>query len=158
MTRTQLVDPADPFAADLPDILQFMQLLWAVVHGIEKTSKRMSTDLGVTGPQRLVLRLIGRHPTATAGEIAEMLELHASTLTGILARLEAGALLRRNADPRDRRRARFTLTSAGKQIDRIRRGTVEAAVVRVLARTAPAELAACIGVLRTLAVELELDR
>ena len=40
-------------AASLPDVLQFMQVLWAVVHGLEKTSKRMAGELGVTGPQRL---------------------------------------------------------------------------------------------------------
>ena len=31
----------------LPDVLQFMQLLWAVVHGVERTSKRMTGEIGV---------------------------------------------------------------------------------------------------------------
>ena len=40
----------DAIAAEtLPDVLQFMRLLWAVVHGLERTSKRMSGAMGVTG-------------------------------------------------------------------------------------------------------------
>ena len=46
----------------LPDVLAFMQLLWGVVHGLEKVSKRMSAEIGVTGPQRLALRVIGLFP------------------------------------------------------------------------------------------------
>jgi MarR family transcriptional regulator, organic hydroperoxide resistance regulator len=43
----------------LPNVLQFMQLLWAVDHGLQRASKGMLRRLGVTGPQRLALRLIG---------------------------------------------------------------------------------------------------
>ena len=32
----------------LPDVLQFMQLLWAVVHGLDQTSKRMRSRIGVS--------------------------------------------------------------------------------------------------------------
>src|SRR5688572_15630298 len=45
----------------LGEVLSFMQLLWAVTHGLESTSKRMLAAVGVTGPQRLVLRLIGQY-------------------------------------------------------------------------------------------------
>lgn len=59
--------------APLPDVLQFMRLLWAVVHGVEKTSKRVSAELGVTGPQRLVLRVVGLSPGLSAGDVAAIL-------------------------------------------------------------------------------------
>ena len=52
--------PSSPSpTTSLPDVLAFMQGLWAVVHRMERLSKQMSTSGGVTGPQRLVLRLIG---------------------------------------------------------------------------------------------------
>ena len=35
---------------NMPDVLQFMQLLWAFVHGLERTSKWMTGEIGVTGP------------------------------------------------------------------------------------------------------------
>jgi hypothetical protein len=65
----------------LPDVLQFMQLLWAVVHGLERISKRMAGDIGVTGPQRLVLRVVGLFPGMSAGDLATVLHVHPSTLT-----------------------------------------------------------------------------
>ena len=73
-TRTRLADET------LPDVLQFMQLLWAVVHGLDKASKRMSAEIGVTGPQRLVLRVVGLFPGLSAGDLAAILHVHPSTL------------------------------------------------------------------------------
>jgi DNA-binding MarR family transcriptional regulator len=111
-----------------------MQRLWDLVHALDVCSKRMAKTLGVTGPQRLVIRVLGRSPAMTASEIAETLGIHPSTLTGILRRLEDHGMLERKVDDADRRRARFRLTARGKQIDRERKGTVEAAVRRALGR------------------------
>ncbi|MEO8699570.1 MAG: MarR family transcriptional regulator [Kofleriaceae bacterium] len=111
-----------------------MQQLWKLVHALEVRSKRMAKDLGVTGPQRLVVRVVGQTALISARDIAATLDLHPSTLTGVLARLEAQGLLRREADPDDRRRALFRLTAAGRAVDRERKGTVEAAVRRALGR------------------------
>lgn len=134
-----------------------MQGLWALVHAIDVRSKRMYREIGVTGPQRLVLRIVGRRPGSTAGEIAALLEIHASTLTGILARLEAGGLIRRKVGEDDRRRAHFVLTPAGRQIDGRRRGTVESAVKRVLDAASPTAAANCAEVLQLLVAELQRD-
>ena len=130
-TPMHTTDAGDSVAS-LPDVLQFMQLLWAVVHGLEKTSKRMAGDLGVTGPQRLALRVIGLFPGVSAGDLAATLHVHPSTLTGVLQRLSAQRWLRRVDDPRDRRRAILRLTARGARINAARRGTVESAVADVL--------------------------
>ena len=82
-------------------MLQFMQVLWAVVHGLESTSKPMTKRIGVTGPQRLVLRVIGLSPGLSAGDVATILHLHPSTLTGVLQRLIGQRLVRRLHDPKD---------------------------------------------------------
>lgn len=151
------VDPSPP---DKPrwrpdsETLRFMQSMWALVHALDVRSKRMARTIGVTGPQRLVMRVVGRHPGATAGEIAAMLDLHASTLTGILARLERRRMIARTVDRRDRRRSRFELTAAGQVVDAERRGTVEAAVRRALARVSPADARGCVETMRVLATEL----
>src|SRR5512142_544226 len=112
------------------ETLQFMQKVWELMHALDVRSKRMVQTIGVTGPQRLVLRIVGQKPGQTASEISSMLGKHPSTLTGVLARLEERGLLLREVDAEDRRRARFSLTTAGKKIDRERRGTVEAATRR----------------------------
>jgi DNA-binding MarR family transcriptional regulator len=116
----------------LPDVLQFMQLLWAVVHGLERTSKHMTAQVGVTGPQRLVLRVVGLFPGLSAGHLASILHIHPSTLTGVLQRLIAQRLLRRVDDPRDRRRAILHLTPRGVRANALRNGTVESAIEAAL--------------------------
>jgi DNA-binding MarR family transcriptional regulator len=117
-----------------------MRLIWALDHALQKTSKRMKSAIGVTGPQRLVIRIVSRFPGITAGQIAELLHVHPSTLTGILKRLQERGLVRRRADPRDRRRAFLGITRKGKRIDAVGAGTVEAAVARVISRASRTSL------------------
>lgn len=152
-TPRQGISYRDP-AASLPDVLQFMQVLWAVVHGLEKTSKRMAGDLGVTGPQRLALRVIGLFPGVSAGDLATILHVHPSTLTGVLQRLAAQRWLRRVDDPRDRRRAILRLTTSGARINARRRGTVESAVAEVLDGVSAKDREATMRVLEGLAHQL----
>lgn len=116
----------------LPDVLQFMQLLWAVVQGLEQTSKRMRRRIGVTGPQRLVLRVVGLFPGVSAGDLATILHVHPSTLTGVIQRMVTQGLLVRAADPRDRRRAILRLTRRGSRANATRRATVESSVAEAL--------------------------
>lgn len=139
------------------ETLQFMQTVWALAHALDVRSKRMARTLGVTGPQRLVVRMIGQMPDATAGAIARSLDLHASTLTGVLARLEERRMILRRVDAADRRRVRFSLAAAGRRIDRERRGTAEAAVRRALARTTPADVRASRAFMAMLVDELLRD-
>jgi DNA-binding MarR family transcriptional regulator len=139
---------------ELPDVLQFMQVLWAVVHGLEKTSKRMNAELGVTGPQRLVLRVVGLFPGVSAGDLAAILHIHPSTLTGVLKRLVAQRRLQRVDDPRDRRRAVLRLATGGARANATSKGTVEAAVARALDGVTPRDRIATRRVLERLAEQL----
>ncbi len=141
----------------LGEVLEFMRLVWAMHHGLQATSKRMAVQLGVTGPQRLVVRLVGRRPGISAGELADLLRVHPSTLTGVLRRLEERGFIARKADPEDRRRAVLTLTATGKNIDGQRGGTVEAAVRRVLERIPEGDIEATRRTLVALAHELGGD-
>jgi MarR family transcriptional regulator, organic hydroperoxide resistance regulator len=137
-------------APNLGDVLEFMRLIWGISHGLQSTSKRMEAEFGITGPQRLVIRIVGRQPGAIAGQLARTLHLHPSTLTGVLRRLEDRSLLERTPGERDRRQARLRLTPAGRAVDRRHAGTVEAAVRRVLAALEPGAVAAAAEVMRAL--------
>ena len=101
----------------LGEVLDFMRVIWEVSHALERTSRRMESTLGVTGPQRLVIRLVGRFPGIPAGHLARLLHVHPSTLTGIVKRLESQGLVRRRPDPRDRRRSLLGLTDKGRTLD-----------------------------------------
>jgi MarR family transcriptional regulator, organic hydroperoxide resistance regulator len=120
-------------APPLGPVLDFMRLLWAINHVLATTSKRMKARFGITAPQRLVVRIVGRFPGVSAGRLAEILHLHPSTLTGILIRLEARGFVTRRVDSRDRRRVRVRLTRRGQRLTRPAVGSVEAAVERALA-------------------------
>ena len=147
----QLEETKEP---PLGAVLDFMRMLWAVDHALQSTSKRMEVSFGLTGPQRLVVRIVGRFPGIAAGRVAEILHVHPSTLTGILKRLELRGALQRRPDPRDARRALLMLTAKGRKLDVVRTGTVEQAVRRVLSKD-PDKVAAAQEVLAALSEELD---
>jgi DNA-binding MarR family transcriptional regulator len=131
----------------LGEVLDFMRVLWGLDHQLQRASKRMEQAIGVTGPQRLVIRIVGRFPGITPGHLARLLQLHPSTLTGVLKRLEGHGLLRKRADRRDRRRAFLGLTEKGRRIDERLSGTVEAGLQQVIAKTPPRTMRAARSVL-----------
>jgi DNA-binding MarR family transcriptional regulator len=131
-----------------------MRLLWALDHDLQRTSKRMLRAFGVTGPQRLALRLIGQFAGISPGELAELLHVHPSTLTGVLARLLDQGLIIRDTSPQDARRSVLRLSRSGLRLDAVREGTVEAAVTRVLSRTPAADRQCVTRTLRQLSAAL----
>jgi DNA-binding MarR family transcriptional regulator len=135
--------------------LQFMQRLWGLNHALDVRSKGMAKTLGVTGPQRLVIRMIGQMPNASARDVSTTLGMHPSTLTGILARLERQRLILRTTDTVDRRVARLRLTPGGERINRERKGTVEAAVRRAMNRASDAVIGNTMEMLDLLRSELD---
>jgi MarR family transcriptional regulator, organic hydroperoxide resistance regulator len=145
---------AEDDATGLGEVMEFMRLLWAVDHELEASSKRMFADVGVTGPQRLVIRIVGRHPGVSAGRLAEILHVHPSTLTGVLGRLVDHGLIVRKADPGDGRRALFSLTPQGRKVDGVRTGTIEARVRSALSKLSEREVEAARRVLGAIADSL----
>jgi DNA-binding MarR family transcriptional regulator len=137
------------------DVLELMRVIWALDHALQSRSKAMARSLGVTGPQRFVLRVVERSPGTTSGELAEYLHLHPSTLTGVLQRLEQRKLLTRERDPRDARRVRLALTPRGKEVLNRRRASVEAVVRQAIGREERAAVSTAVEVLRRLTSALE---
>jgi len=150
----KVVTSPDVAVKPLSEPLVFMQVLWAVAHGLESASKRMHTELGVTGPQRLVLRIIGHHGRISAGELAETLHIHPSSLTGMLKRLEDADMIRRESDPFDRRRALLTLSRKGVRLNDQHEGTIEATMEAALSQIPKARVTIAKAVLAAIAAAL----
>jgi DNA-binding MarR family transcriptional regulator len=93
--------------------LDFLRRLWALDHTLQKHSKKMVKTLGITAPQRLALRIVGRFPGLPLGQLARLLSLHPSTVTGIVGRLSTRGLITRRADATDQRRSLVQITPAG---------------------------------------------
>jgi len=86
--------------------------------------------------------VVGLFPGLSAGELAHILHMHPSTLTGVLQRLIEQRLLERTTAESDRRRAQLRLTSRGARINQVTDGTVESAVGRALKRASRRDRAA----------------
>lgn len=125
----------------------FMSALWALDHALHRASKQMAASLGVTGPQRLALRVIGTDPAITPGRLARALHLDPSTVSGVLARLDAKGFIQRAEDKDDARRMRILLTPSGRRVYTRTSGTVEAAINRVLAQAGAKDAEAAIRAL-----------
>jgi MarR family transcriptional regulator, organic hydroperoxide resistance regulator len=138
----------------LPNTLAFMRLLWAIDHGLRSLSKQMHARIGVTAPQRLVLRIVGRMPHTTPSELADLLHLDRGTLSGIIERLEAQQLIARKAHEGDGRSVLLALTPRGRRLERDMTGTVEACVHRALASLSSSEVQVAKRVLEAVAAEL----
>jgi MarR family transcriptional regulator, organic hydroperoxide resistance regulator len=136
----------------LGDVLDFLRLIWAVDHGLQRASRQMEMTRGITSPQRLVIRIVAKFPGIPAGHLARLLHIHPGTLTGIVQRLERQRVLRRRPDPRDGRRSLLGLTDKGLSLELETEGLVEAAVRRVMERTPPEKLQAAREVLESLAM------
>jgi DNA-binding MarR family transcriptional regulator len=141
-------------APGLGFVLEFLREVWALDHGLQTLSKRMMAQFGVTGPQRLVIRVIGKFPGASPGDLAGILCLHPSTLSGVLRRLEESGTVRREPHPWDKRKAQLHLTAKGRKLNRIERGTVEAAVERLLGKLTAARINNACSLMRLLTAEL----
>jgi DNA-binding MarR family transcriptional regulator len=153
----RLTDPnGSPFEKrTLGPALDFLRVLWAINHGLAKTSRYMKSKHGVTGRQRLIVQVVNEFPGISAGELARVLHLDPSTLTGVLQQMAQRGLLLLQSDAKDRRRLRIQLTPKGRRMSHMAVGTVEAAVSRTLSRVAPTKLKATREVLSLLADNLD---
>ncbi len=114
------------------DALDVLAEVWALNHAIERASTRMESRLGVTAQQRLLIRLVGRHGAVSAGTLAELLCVDASTVSTSLKRLEKRKMLRRSKDVADGRRTLVTLLPAGRALDRREGASIEGALEALL--------------------------
>ncbi|MBS1123595.1 MAG: Organic hydroperoxide resistance transcriptional regulator [Deltaproteobacteria bacterium] len=137
--------------------LDFLERTWRVNHAMQRVSNRMARDLGLTGPQRLVVRCVGKYPGLTASQLASLLHLDRGTVSAALNRLDGKGLVERRADPRDGRRVTLGLTAEGRALDRPTEHTIEATVESLLERLSDADRETTMRVLAMLAQALELE-
>ncbi len=139
----------------LEDVLGFMQVLWTLDNALQSASKQMAIRYGITGPQRLAVRIIGEFPGLTTGHLALLMRNHPSTLTGVLRRLAERGLIEQVRDPTDKRRILVHLTAAGRTIDQLRTGTAEASVRASLEKMSERHVAIMREGLEAITLELQ---
>jgi len=97
---------------------QILSSIRKIVRSINLESKKMDKGQGVSIPQILCLSMLNNSPNfqAKQKEIAEKLNLNASTMSGIIDRLEKKGLLARLPKQGDRRVTLVSLTSKGSEL------------------------------------------
>jgi DNA-binding MarR family transcriptional regulator len=129
--------------------LELLEELWGLDHALDQASLRMLREVGVTGPQRVALRLLTLRGDIGPSELARQMHLHPATITSLLGRLERNGYVQRLPSREDRRRTILIVTEAGRTLGESK-GAIEAAVEVVLRQTDPEDLAACVRVLGAL--------
>ncbi|WP_061212705.1 MarR family winged helix-turn-helix transcriptional regulator [Syntrophomonas wolfei] len=72
---------------------------------------------GVTPGQYSVLKCLWKDNGQTVKQLAEHLYLDSSTVTGILDRMEQKGMIKKKADPKDRRALQVLLTEKGQDLE-----------------------------------------
>jgi MarR family transcriptional regulator, organic hydroperoxide resistance regulator len=150
-------EPPPSLPANLGPVLEFMHALWALDHALSVRDREIGERFGVTGLQRLVVRIVGQRPGATAGDVARILRVHPSTLTPVLHVLATSRLLSRAPDPADRRRAVLRLTARGGRLDSQSAALVDRDVRKALAQLNASQVLAARCVLHAVAAALRGD-
>lgn len=92
---------------------ELLVALRKVIRAIDLHSKKLERQVGLTGPQLLVMRAITRFNGAMVKEIADETNLSPATITSILDRLQNRQLVLRQRSTEDKRKVGVYLTESG---------------------------------------------
>jgi DNA-binding MarR family transcriptional regulator len=98
--------------------LDILRSIRRIVRRVEAVSAELEATHNITIPQFLCLHAMAREGRMTQAELSRDIRLSASTLVGVIDRLEAKGLATRQRDPEDRRRIYIVPTAAGLAIQR----------------------------------------
>ncbi|MCA9547098.1 MAG: MarR family transcriptional regulator [Myxococcales bacterium] len=95
---------------------QILGSLRRITRAIDLHSRRLAQACNLTSPQLVCLRYLATEGECTAGALARGVSLSQATITGILDRLEARGLVRRQRSAADRRQVLIELTPPGRRL------------------------------------------
>ena len=111
-----------PAARNLPDALhldhQLCFALYSASLAMTKLYKPLLEPLGLTYPQYLAMLALWESDGLTVSELGDRLFLDSGTVTPLVKRLEAAALVQRQRDTQDERRVQVWLTDTGRALRR----------------------------------------
>lgn len=123
-SRTTRTDPASALLLDR----QFCFSVYSATLALNKLYRKLLRPLGLTYPQYLVMMVLWENDGLTVSEIGARLNLDSATLTPLLKRMEAQALVSRQRAAEDERQVIVSLTRAGRDLKK-RAGAVPESVL-----------------------------
>lgn len=94
---------------------EILVALRRIIRAVDMHSRRLIQKTGLSGPQLVLLQIMGQGNTITAGELARRASLSQATVTTILDRLEDRGLVQRQRSTDDKRRVQVALTDKGNE-------------------------------------------
>ena len=115
-----------------------------IIRSINLESKKIEKRFGVSIPQLMCLQFLSEQQDykTTASKIKDYLMLNASTVTGILKRLEGRGLIAKLPNTKDRRATFITLTAKGADLLKEPPTTLQEKLTARLQRLTPAQISA----------------
>jgi DNA-binding MarR family transcriptional regulator len=138
-------------AADLAGDDALSEAFWAVARQLRERSQETLAPWDITPAHLRALRTLRRHGTMRLSELSDHLHIAPRSTTEVVDALEARDLVRRRADPGDRRATLVEVTERGTDVLAAIRDTRGTEAVRVFGRLSPpdrAELARLLTLLR----------
>ena len=99
-------------------ISEIMQSLRRIFKAIQVYSQEVSQNFGITGPQLWALKTLSTNGSLPLGQLSQMMDLHPSTITGVVDRLEKKGYVVRDRVHKDRRVVMVQLTPNGRKVIR----------------------------------------
>jgi len=98
--------------------LRVLRSLRAIIRSVDLYSRELAASNQITAPQLVCLLHAVHHGPVTATSIGRAVHLSASTVVGILDRLEEKGLVERHRSEEDRRQVQVRATTAGMDLAR----------------------------------------
>jgi DNA-binding MarR family transcriptional regulator len=117
------------------------EVFWAVARQLRERSQETLAPWDITPAHLRALRTLRRHGTMRLSELSDHLHIAPRSTTEVVDALEARDLVRRRADPGDRRATLVEVTERGAEMLAAIHDTSGAEAVRVFGRLGPADRA-----------------
>ncbi len=105
----------DQFSATRQD-LRILNAIRQIIRAADIDSRRLAAEHRITAPQLVTLMAVAEKEPTMAVDVARRVHLSTSTLVGVLDRLQAKGLIRRERNRPDRREVSIVATDAGRKL------------------------------------------
>ncbi|MBK8969162.1 MAG: MarR family transcriptional regulator [Saprospiraceae bacterium] len=124
------------------DYIDILVKLRKIIRSINLENKRIEKQYGISIPQLLCLKFLSEQPgyRATASQLKDFIKLNASTISGILTRLEGKGLTARLTNQADKRVSDIILTAQGADILQHSPVTLQEKLSKHLSRLSDAQI------------------
>jgi DNA-binding MarR family transcriptional regulator len=133
--------PAPPSADTPPERhdLNILRSIRRIIQASDVHSKELELHYNITAPQLITLQAVAQRKTTSAHELSKIVLLDASTLVGVIDRLEKKGYVRRERSDKDRRQVGIHITDAGQKFADEAPSPLQSSLAKALTRLVPSE-------------------